>query len=70
MRTLGGILLLAGLLGFFYCASQLSGAPPLPEGMDLSETMRHPTGKYEIGRYAALCVAGFGVLLAMFPKGR
>jgi hypothetical protein len=70
MRTLGGILLLGGLLGFFYCTSQLEGVEPLPEGMDVMESVRHPTGRYEVGRWAALCVAGIGVLLALYPKGR
>ena len=36
MRTFGGLLLVAGLAGFFYCSSHLSGLASIPEGTSLS----------------------------------
>ena len=70
MRNLGGVLLLAGLIGFFYCSSELSKATPVPAGVGLGEMLRYPAGRLELGRYAAAGAAFLGVLLVMFPKGR
>jgi hypothetical protein len=36
----------------------------------VSRSFEYPAGRYEIGRWAAACAAGFGFLMAMFPKGR
>ncbi|HUG51977.1 MAG TPA: hypothetical protein VMR21_00175 [Vicinamibacteria bacterium] len=70
MRTFGGLLLLAGAVGFFYCSSQLSELPPVPEGVDLGRYLDYEAGKYELGRYAALVGAMVGLILSLFPKGR
>ena len=70
MRTLGGLLLLLGLGGFFYCSSQLSELPPVPDGTALGDYVRYESGKFELGRYLGLCAALVGLLLSLFPKGR
>ena len=70
MRSFGGLLLVAGIAGFLYCNSQLAGLEPLPEGISVSRSLEYPAGRYEAGRWALACVAGFGFLMAMFPKGR
>ena len=70
MRSFGGVLLLAGLIGFFYCSSQLSGLEPVPEGAELGRYLEYDAGKYELGRYLGLTAAFVGVILSLFPKGR
>jgi len=70
MRNVGAILLLLGIVGFLYCSSQLSDLPPLPQGLSVSESLELPTGRWEMGRYACAAAAGFGLLMAVFPKGR
>jgi hypothetical protein len=70
MRSFGGLLLIAGIAGFLYCGSQLASLEPVPEGVSVSRSFEYPAGRYEIGRWAAACAAGFGLLMAMFPKGR
>ena len=35
MRLSGLVLLVGGILGFFYCASRLSGLGPIPENIPL-----------------------------------
>jgi hypothetical protein len=70
MRNLGGILLLAGVFGFFYCSAQLSHLEPVPDGKRIVESLQYPAGRFEVGRYAAAMAAAVGVILAMFPKGR
>jgi len=70
MRTLGALLLLVGIVGFFYCSSHLSGLESIPEGTALGDYLRYEAGKFELGRYLALVAALIGVILSMFPKGR
>jgi hypothetical protein len=70
MRNFGGILLILGTLGFFYCASQLSQFDPLPEGLSISDTLKQPVGRWDFGRYACAAAGGFGLLMALYPKGR
>jgi hypothetical protein len=70
MRNFGGILLVLGILGFFYSSSQLSNFDPLPEGLTIQESLRQPAGRWDVGRYVFAGVAGFGLLMALFPKGR
>ncbi len=70
MRNFGGVLLLLGIVGFFYCSSRLSEATPLPPGMSVSDGLNQPAGRWEMGRYASAAAAGLGLLLMMFPKGR
>ena len=70
MRNFGGILVLLGIVGFLYCGSQLSGQEPVPAGLSLSSSLEYPAGRYEVGRWASACAAGFGLLMTMFPKGR
>jgi hypothetical protein len=70
MRNFGGIMLLLGVLGFFYCAGKLDEYDPVPEGTSISKSLELPAGRWDIGRYLCGMVAGFGVLMAIFPKGR
>jgi hypothetical protein len=70
MRNVGGILLVLGILGFFYASSRLSAVEPLPEGLSISDSLKQPAGRWELARYGCAAVAGFGLLMAMFPKGR
>ena len=70
MRNFGSILLVVGIAGFFYCSSRLSEVPPLPPGLSVGESLDQPAGRWEMGRYGCAAAAGFGLLMAMFPKGR
>ena len=70
MRNLGGVLLLAGALGFFYCSARLSELDPLPAGKTVSESLQYPAGRFEIARYGAALSGVLGLILALFPKGR
>ena len=70
MRNFGAILLLLGIVGFLYCSSRLSETPPLPAGLSVGESLSQPAGRWEMARYACGAAAGFGLLMAMFPKGR
>jgi hypothetical protein len=64
------ILLLGGIIAFFYCSSQLSGFSPVPAEVSLGDYLRYDAGRWELGRYAAAALTGIGFLLALFPKGR
>ncbi len=70
MRNFGGILLVVGILGFFYASSRIDELGPLPAGLSVSEGLKEPAGQWEMGRYGCVAVAGFGLLMAIFPKGR
>jgi hypothetical protein len=69
MRTLGALLILIGIVGFFYCSSHLSGLESIPEGTDLSKYLEYDAGRYELGRYLAV-LSGLVGVLSLFPKGR
>lgn len=70
MRNVGAVLLLIGIAGFVYCSDRLSALPPLSQGLSVSEGLELPAGRWEMGRYACAAVAGFGLLMTFFPKGR
>jgi hypothetical protein len=70
MRNFGGLLLVLGVVGFFYCSARLSNLDPLPAGKSISESLQYTTGRFEVARYAAALAGGIGFLLALFPKGR
>jgi hypothetical protein len=70
MRNFGFVLLLLGILGFFYSSSRLDAVNPLPEGVSISESLRLPAGRWEMARYGCAAAATFGLLMAMVPKGR
>ncbi len=70
MRNFGGILMILGIGGFFYCSNKLSEVRPLPADLSVSESLEQPAGRWEMGRYGCAAAAGFGLLMAMFPKGR
>jgi hypothetical protein len=70
MRNMGVILLVLGILGFFYCSSRLEGLEPVPPGLSVGEGLKYPAGKWDVARYGCGGVAAFGLLMAFFPKGR
>jgi hypothetical protein len=70
MRTFGLVLLVAGVVGFFYCSSQLEKAEPLPAEISISKSLDYPAGRFEVGRYASVAAGFCGVILLMFPQGR
>jgi hypothetical protein len=70
MRNFGGILLLLGVLGFFYASAQVEKHEPVPAGTSVSQSLEYPSGRWEMARYACGGAAFMGVLLALFPKGR
>lgn len=70
MRNFGGILLLLGVLGFFYASSQRDKFDPMPDGLGVRESLSYPAARWEMVRYGSAVVAGFGLLMALFPKGR
>ena len=43
---------------------------PLAAGLSVGESLEQPAGRWEMARYACAAAAGFGLLMAMFPKGR
>jgi hypothetical protein len=70
VRNFGAVLLLLGILGFFYASSRLGEAEPLAQGLSVSEGLGEPAGRWEVARYACAAAAGLGLLMALFPKGR
>jgi hypothetical protein len=48
----------------------LSELTPLPPGISIGDGLREPAGQWDMARYACGAVAGFGLLMAIFPKGR
>jgi len=70
MRNTGIVLLLVGILGFFYCTGRKQEEAPLPDGLSIHESWDYPAGKWEVARYACALVGGFGLLMSFFPKGR
>jgi hypothetical protein len=70
MRNLGAVLLVLGVLGFFYASSRLGQEEPLADGLSITEGLHYPAGRWDLARYCCAGAAGFGLLMAMFPKGR
>ena len=70
MRNFGIIVLVLGIFGFFYASGQEGQYEPVPEGLSVQKSLEYPAGRWQIARYAAAGVAGFGLLMSMFPKGR
>jgi hypothetical protein len=70
MRNFGMILLIFGILAFAFASSRLDSVEPLPEGLGISESLKEPAGRWQMVRYACAGLAGFGLLMALFPKGR
>ena len=70
MRNFGIIALIFGILAFLYASSRLDDLEPLPEGLSISESLKEPAGRWQMARYGCAGLAGFGLLMALFPKGR
>jgi hypothetical protein len=70
MRNFGAVLLLLGILGFFYSSSRIGEVGPLPPGLSVSEGLKESAGRWEMARYGCVAVAGLGLLTLLFPKGR
>ena len=70
MRNFGIVVLIFGILAFFYASSRLDDAAPLPDGLSIRESLERPAGRWQMARYACGGAAGLGLLFALFPKGR
>jgi hypothetical protein len=70
MRNFGATLLILGIGGFLYCSNKLESLPPLASGMSVSDSLQQPAGRWDMARYGCAAGAGFGLLMALFPKGR
>ena len=70
MRNFGIVLLCGGALLFFFCTTQLSDLPAVPDGTGLGDYFQYEAGKYELARYAAAMMGLIGAVFALFPKGR
>lgn len=70
MRTAGLVLLVGGLIGFYYASTRLSGFEPLPASVPISEYLQYESGKWELARYGSALSVLVGILLSLFPKGR
>lgn len=69
MRTLGLLLLVGGLVGFFYCSTRLSGFEPVPASVPIGDYMQYEAGKWELARYGSALATLLGIVLSLFPKG-
>ena len=70
MRRYGLMMVLLGVLGFFYATGQMEAVEPVPPGIGISEYTRYPAGRWELARYALAAIGGIGVLFFLFPEGR
>jgi hypothetical protein len=70
MRNFGIVVLIFGILAFFYASSRLDDVEPLRDGLSISESLKEPAGRWQMARYASAGVAAFGLLMSLFPKGR
>jgi hypothetical protein len=72
MKTLGLLMLMGGIAGFFYFSSQLGAVDPLPTGQALTiwEALEYPAGKLEAAKDTAAAVAIFGLIFIVFWKDR
>src|SRR6266581_489286 len=50
--------------------TEVESYDPVPMGKSIGESLQYPAGKWEMARYWSLGVAEFGLLMALFPKGR
>lgn len=64
------MMLLVGVLGFFYATGRMQESEPVPPGISVSEYTRYPAGRWELARYALAAIGGIGALFALFPEGR
>ena len=70
MRNFGIIVLVLGVFGFFYAMGKEGEYEPVPSGLTAREALDYPAGRWQVARYGSAALAGFGFLMAMFPKGR
>lgn len=70
MRNFGIIVLVLGVFLFVYASGKEGEYEPVPPGLTAREALDYPAGRWQIARYGSAALAGFGVLMAMFPKGR
>lgn len=70
MRNLGAILLLAGVLGFFYASGRVSDSGGVPQGDAASAVIENTAARWDLVRYGCAGAAVIGLVLLLFPKGR
>jgi hypothetical protein len=70
MRHAGAVLVLVGVVGYFYCSSKVSGAPPYRQDAGILETLREPGARWDLARYASAFVGATGSVLLLFTRRR
>jgi hypothetical protein len=70
MRQVGGVLVLLGVVGFFYCSGKVADAPPVPKDMGIMESLHEPGGRWDVARYGCALVGATGSVLLVFTRGR
>lgn len=70
MRSFGIVLVVCGVLGFFYCGDQAKRFDPVPEETGWRKGLEYPAGQWEAARYACAMGSAIGLLLSIVPKGR
>jgi hypothetical protein len=70
MRNFGIVAFVLGVLLFIYAGDQEKGYESVPAGETAFESLDYPAGRWQMARYGGAALAGLGVLMAMFPKGR
>jgi hypothetical protein len=70
VRRYGIMMLLVGILGFYYATSRMQEVEPVPPGISISEYTRYPAGRWELLRYGLAAIGGIGAIFALFPEGR
>lgn len=68
MRNFAGMLLVAGIAGFFYAGSQLDVVEPVPEGTGIMKSLEYPAGRWETARAAAAAAGITGIVLLFLPR--
>jgi hypothetical protein len=70
MRQAGGVLVVLGVVGFFYCSAKVSDAPPVPKEAGIMEALREPGGRWDLARYGSAFVGATGSVLLLFTRRR
>ncbi len=69
MRKTAGILLLFGILGFFYASSKIDDLEPVPDGLSVSESLEYPAARWTLARYGSASLAGLALMALVLSKG-
>ncbi len=70
MRTFGAVLVVLGIVGFIFASDQIEKLGPPAYELELSQYLRHPTGRMELLKFGSAVTGAIGLLFALYPKGR